>query len=42
MQWPTASVSSFTVSLTVSVAFAAVMFLLASVIATGRTRADLQ
>jgi hypothetical protein len=44
MQWETATpaIASFPVSLTVSVGFALVLFLLASVIATGRTSADLQ
>jgi len=44
MQWQTATpaIASFPVSLTVSVGFALVLFLLASAIATGRTSADLQ
>lgn len=44
MQWPlrTDGVAGFGVSLGVSIAFALIMFLIASFIATGRTSADLQ
>jgi hypothetical protein len=44
MQWHAAppAIASFPVSLAVSVGFAGVLFALASVIATGRTSADLQ
>jgi ABC-2 type transport system permease protein len=42
MEWHRASAASFLISMTVSVAFAVAMFVLASVVATGRTRADLQ
>jgi ABC-2 type transport system permease protein len=42
MDWRGASASSFALSMSVSVAFAAVMFAIASLVATARTRADLQ
>jgi ABC-2 type transport system permease protein len=42
MQWGSASPAGFGISLAVSVAFAIGLFVLASVVAGGRTRADLQ
>jgi ABC-2 type transport system permease protein len=42
MDWRNASLAGFSISMTVSVVFAVALFVLASVIAAGRTRADLQ
>jgi ABC-2 type transport system permease protein len=42
MDWRSADPTRFTVSILVSITFAATMFAIASVVATGRTRADLQ
>jgi hypothetical protein len=42
MEWRPEALGTFIFSMTITVAFAAAMFALAAVVATGRTRAVLQ